>query len=223
MGKGDGLTFGALTGASIARLPEFKNRHGGLAHSKADGSDWSPSQWLQAVIGELGEFASFRVAFEAGELTFEEYKEKAAKELADVQCYLAILAKRCLDDNRKPSGANVATPARELMSLLSALGEWANTRKKFERGDLTRAEYLPESASYLSSVNASLSFLKVAADFDPVTLHIVAHPEGVDLGRATIDKFNAISERVGSSVRIAEMGRAWYEGKDGWHGDLTPR
>ena len=51
----NGLTFNALRGANTARLPQFKNKHGELAHSKKDGSDWSPAQWLQAVVDELAD------------------------------------------------------------------------------------------------------------------------------------------------------------------------
>lgn len=138
------LTFDALRGANAARLPEFKNKHGELAHSKADGSDWSPAQWLQAVIGELGEYANVRKKYERGDLSAEEFERLAAKELADVQTYLDILARRCLD--------------------------------------VTGAGGLVEAA----------------------------HPDGVDLGRATIAKFNEVSFRVQSSVRLSESGAAWH-------------
>jgi|GEM_PF-1820623 len=137
MGYGtDGLTFNSLRGANQARLPEFRNKHGELAHSQRDGSDWSPAQWLQAVVGELGEFANLRKKFERGDLSAEEYATEAAKELADVQTYLDILAMRCLDANG------------------------------------------------------------------------VAHPTGVNLGKATMDKFNEVSERVNSSVRL--RADDWY-------------
>lgn len=88
----DGLTFNTLRGANMARIPEFTNRLGFPAHSKSDGSDWSPAQWLQAVIGELGEYANERKKFERGDLTPEEFFSKAADELADVVIYLDILA-----------------------------------------------------------------------------------------------------------------------------------
>lgn len=95
MGYGtDGLTFNILREANLARLPLFKNKHGGLAHSKPDGSDWSPAQWLQAVVGELGEYANVRKKFDRGDLTEAEFKKMAAEELADVQTYLDILAFR---------------------------------------------------------------------------------------------------------------------------------
>lgn len=114
------LTFDALRAANTARLPLFRNRHGHLAHSQPDGSDWSPAQWLQAVLGELGEYANLRKKFERGDLTDSEFFVEAAKELADVQTYLDILA----------------------MQL------------------------------------------------------------GVDLGEATIDKFNEVSDRIGVSVKL---------------------
>ena len=126
----DGLTFNTLRGGNLARLPQFKNKHGALAHSKADGSDWSPAQWLQAVTGELGEYANLRKKFERGDLTAEEFKAQAASELADVVTYLDILAFQL----------------------------------------------------------------------------------GIDLGRATMDKFNEVSIRVGSTVRLAADD--WHHSRD---------
>lgn len=114
MGYGtDGITFNTLRGANLARLPTFRNKHGELAHSQADGSDWSPAQWLQAVIGELGEYANERKKFERGDLTLEEFRVRAAKELADVQTYLDILALRCLDDGMPDAnGINLGEATR---------------------------------------------------------------------------------------------------------------
>lgn len=101
------LNFAALRSANIARLPTFRNKHGDLAHSKADGSDWAPAQWLQAVVGELGEYANIRKKFERGDLTLAEYREAAAKELADVQTYLDLLALRCLDTPAAPDDVGI--------------------------------------------------------------------------------------------------------------------
>ncbi len=88
----NGLTFNTLRGGNIARLPQFKNSRGERAHSKSDGSDWSPAQWLQAVVGELGEYANKRKKYERGDIDKEEFTEEARKELADVVVYLDILA-----------------------------------------------------------------------------------------------------------------------------------
>ena len=140
MGDVFGMTFDALRGANVARLPEFKNCHGEPAHSKLDGSDWSPAQWLQAVVGELGEYANLRKKFERGDIDAEAFQREAADELADVVTYLDILA-----------------------------------------------------------------------------LQI-----GVDLGRATADKFNRVSVRVGSSVRLGSDGFGWDWYRAGERGEDAP-
>ncbi len=88
------LTFDQLRKANIKRLPQFKNKHMQPAHSEPDGSDWSPAQWLQAVVGELGEYANLRKKFERGDIDEKEFDREAADELADVQTYLDILAFR---------------------------------------------------------------------------------------------------------------------------------
>lgn len=144
MGYGtNGLTFNTLREGNKARIPEFKNKHGVLAHTTLDGSDWSPSQWLQALTGEIGEYANKRKKFERGDITLEEFKIEAESELADIQTYLDILARRCLD-----------TPGN-------------------------------------------------------------AHRTGVDLGQATMNKFNLVSIRVGSTVRINSYD--WYRFSDDLH------
>lgn len=88
----DGLTFNTLRSANVNRLPTFKNSKGEPAHSKPDGSDWSPAQWLQAVAGELGEYANVRKKFERGDIDEQEFISLAKAELADVVTYLDILA-----------------------------------------------------------------------------------------------------------------------------------
>lgn len=88
------LTFDALRGANLARLPQFKNGRGEPAHSKPDGSDWSLAQWSNAVLGELGEAANIIKKIERGDMTLDEARPSLAKEFADVQTYLDILAFR---------------------------------------------------------------------------------------------------------------------------------
>jgi len=90
----NGLTFNTLRGGNVARLPEFKNKHGKPAHTEKDGSDWSDAQWLQAVVGELGEYANFRKKLDRGDITPEEAKIHFAKELADTVTYIDLLAFR---------------------------------------------------------------------------------------------------------------------------------
>jgi hypothetical protein len=51
MGYGtNGLTFRTLRAANMQRLPLFKDAKGRTCHTEGDGSDWSPAQWLQAVV-----------------------------------------------------------------------------------------------------------------------------------------------------------------------------
>lgn len=92
--EGANLSFDTLREANVARLPQFKNRKGEPAHSEPDGSDWSPAQWLQAVVGEVGEYANLRKKYERGDLSKEEFEIEASKELADIQIYLDLLAFR---------------------------------------------------------------------------------------------------------------------------------
>lgn len=91
------LTFALLRKANMVRLPRFRNSRGELAHIEPDGSDWTPAQWLQALVGEVGEYANVRKKFERGDLSFAQYVEQAAHELADIQTYLDLLAARALD------------------------------------------------------------------------------------------------------------------------------
>jgi len=88
------LSFKTLTEANNKRLPLFKNSKGLPAHSKPDGSDWSHAEWLQAVIGELGEYANIMKKVQRGDLTMEKAKPSIEKELADVMTYFAILAQQ---------------------------------------------------------------------------------------------------------------------------------
>lgn len=95
------ITFKVLRDANRARLPEFKNANGVFAHDPdqpnralVDGSDWSPAQWLQALVGELGEYANLRKKWERGDITHAQFYAAASDELADVATYLDILADR---------------------------------------------------------------------------------------------------------------------------------
>lgn len=90
----DGLTFNTLRSANLVRLGEFKNKKGGKAHSKPDGSDWKLSAWSNALLGELGEAANIIKKIERGDYTLEEKRAELAKEFADVQTYLDLLAYR---------------------------------------------------------------------------------------------------------------------------------
>jgi NTP pyrophosphatase (non-canonical NTP hydrolase) len=75
-------------------------------------------------------------------------------------------------------------------------------RKKFERGDITQEEFCKAARDELADVQTYLDLLAMRL--------------GINLGEATIDKWNRVSERVGSPVRIVllhgEQGGCYVEG-----------
>lgn len=113
-----GLTFDQLRAANIQRLPQFKNKHGGLAHppmirhvpdcaarrfgedrecdyncpKAPPGSDWSFGEWMCALAGEVGEAANIIKKIKRGDVTLAEVAQDLAGELADIQIYLDLLA-----------------------------------------------------------------------------------------------------------------------------------
>ena len=179
---GSDLSFATLRLADRARVPRFRNKHGGLAHAKPDGSDWTPADWLQALVGELGEYARVRHQFEMGQISREQYEVEARKELADVQIYLDLLAMRALDELEPSPGSRDAS--QDLQQLVAGLGEYANWRKKLDRGDITAEHFETVSSAGLEEAGDLLSALprprcaraRVSS----------AHPSGVDLGLADV-------------------------------------
>lgn len=86
------LDLTTLRKANIARLPQFKNSKGEQAHSHDDGSDWSLGEWMNAILGELGEAANIVKKVKRGDMTLDEARPALAKEFADTLTYLDITA-----------------------------------------------------------------------------------------------------------------------------------
>lgn len=93
-----GLSFATLREANRQRLPQFKDAQGRPAHKMADGSDWSPAEWGEAVTGELGELANLMKKVRRGDFdmndpdTAHKVQVDIAREFADIQTYLDIYA-----------------------------------------------------------------------------------------------------------------------------------
>jgi NTP pyrophosphatase (non-canonical NTP hydrolase) len=84
-----------------------------------------------------------------------------------------------------PTGPDPWSPTDWMTALAGEVGEAANLIKKRRRG-----EYIPTAdiATELADVQAYLDLL--------------ADNLGIDLAEATRAKFNVVSERVGSEVRL---------------------
>lgn len=197
------LTFLGLRNANAARLPLFKNKHGAPAHSKADGSDWSPAQWFEALIGELGELAQVRMNYELGLLSEEEFVLEVSKELADVQTYLDLLAQRILDVTHYTVGGKPDS-AQILLLLISQIGRYANESKKFTRGDNTGEQFVKLRGSLLEEASQTLGDLRWCPAQGRHHWDVCKpNKTGVSLAAATISKFNEVSDRVGCVVRLS--------------------
>lgn len=81
-----GLTFDTLRAASLLRQSKYP----------CDG--WSLSDWLVAIMGELGEAANVIKKVNRGDFTMAQAAPALAKEFADVQIYLDIIAGKCAFD-----------------------------------------------------------------------------------------------------------------------------
>ena len=90
----------------------------------------------------------------------------------------------------EPDGSDWALSAW-CNAVCGELGEAANLIKKIERGDFTLDEAREALGKEFADINTYLDLLAMRA--------------GIDLGDAIVSKFNEVSERVGSTVRIAAL------------------
>ncbi len=113
--------------------------------------------------------------------------------------YADILARRSLDavdwDMIELDAAQV------LMHVISNLGAYANARKKFDRGDINAEAFNAAKKAYLGKAKGYIERL-IYEQFCSNNAVVEPHPEGIDLGEAITNKFNEVSERVGSTVYI---------------------
>jgi NTP pyrophosphatase (non-canonical NTP hydrolase) len=80
------------------------------------------------------------------------------------------------------------TPERWMTALTGEVGEAANIIKKTFRGDITEDESRPKLAKEFADI---LTYLTIFAD-----------KMGIDLPAVAIAKFNEVSDRIGSTVKI---------------------
>ncbi len=83
-----------------------------------------------------------------------------------------------------------------LTAVTGELGEAANVLKKVRRGDFTINQARPELADELADVATYLD--------------ILAKQCGIDLGKAIIEKFNRVSDKVDSNIFIRTDGSDYW-------------
>lgn len=186
------MKFSTLRQANIARLPTFKNSLGQPAHSKHDGSEWSLDDWLLAVGGEVGEALNKLKKVRRGDFTLDDMRGEIGKELADIVIYLDILAYR-VSPNRNFAGYLVSFSD---LSTLEYVVADDTTIAKLGNKLLKGCGHLAHQID-----NGCISIV----DCKGMLLHVnwLACRLGINLGDAVRDKFNEVSERIGSPVCIS--------------------
>jgi NTP pyrophosphatase (non-canonical NTP hydrolase) len=79
------------------------------------------------------------------------------------------------------------------------MGEYANLRKKVERGDMSLEEALPKLRAELADVI--------------IYLDLLASQMGIDLGQAVMDTWNAKSEKLDIPLYIDAEDWHWKKGQ----------
>ena len=204
------LSFVRFRLANMLRLPKFKNSKGEDAHLVRDGSDWTPAAWFQAFIGEVGEMAAVRIDYELDKIDVNSFQEYMSAEVADVFTYGDLFAARCFD-NVVFEGDRGADPTFLLMEAMANIGQYANLRKKFERGDIDSGQLQSEGGKYLSKGIGKLQQVQAFMVYPRSQNTRRVSPFGVDLDTAIQETFNNVSNRVKCDVHF-RAGNV-YEGK----------
>jgi len=128
-------------------------------------------------------FDKIRAIVESGkdELTFSELREANVERLPQFKNSKGEPA------HSEPDGSDWKLSAW-CNAVTGELGELANKIKKVERGDYTLEEMKEDLGKELADVQTYLD--------------ILAFRIGIDLGEATVNKFNEVSDRVGCDVKL---------------------
>lgn len=121
---------------------------------------------------------------------------------------LAMIARIMEPSNAFKKCEDTWTTAHWMQALVGEVGELANILKKVDRGDFTLESALESIGKEFGDIVAYLD--------------ILAFKVGINLGQVTADKYNEVSERIGSSLRIelgdtseAKLGGDFYQAL-GW-------
>lgn len=196
------LSFATLRAANTARLQLFKNSRGGPAHSKPDGSDWSKGEWMNAILGELGEAANLVKKVKRGDMPLEAALGELANEFADVVTYTDLTAMQFdlqfhhyVDfDAFRLINQNIFAINRGL-----SLGEWMNKAFGSYGATAMIVDGWDGKSSRISAGPVRNYLLNGLVAIDCAAMKI-----GVDLGNAVLRKFNNVSARVKADIFITQ-------------------
>jgi NTP pyrophosphatase (non-canonical NTP hydrolase) len=203
------LDFATLRLANTKRLPLFKNNLGERAHSSDDGSDWSVDAWIEATIGELGEYANVSKKFRRAEFSEAEFKIKAGKELADAVIYLDIAAFRM--------GLKFEEFIHDGTALVTTFAQLRTFELNHNPSEFDRANLLVQTTWLVTCVLQSwLMQSEERTRFNiaqaMLFIDIIARIIGVDLQEAVFNKFNEVSDRLGIDVIIKDDMQVFVNG-----------
>ena len=208
------LTFTQLRDANVRRLPTFRNAQGYPYH-KADGSDWTLGEWANALGGEVGEAANIIKKIHRGDFELKDVIRDLMDEMADIMTYIDIIAFRAgieissekNFDELRASTIHMYHNAKFCgMESKQSLSEMHTKLFRFTGDICFIADQVREGRAKLSDIRKRLS--EYISSLVKV-LDCVCYVCGIDLGKAVVVKFNAVSSRVKSPVFIdlVDLGR----------------
>lgn len=103
-----GLSFDTLRAANKYRGEQAKQYNSCV--------EWTHAQWMMALVGEVGELANYLKKVDRGDFTLDEKFLDIAKELADIQIYLDLLALKLNVDLGKATVAKYNEVSRRIGS-----------------------------------------------------------------------------------------------------------
>lgn len=178
------LTFDALRAANNARSPHFKNARGVVNDSDVT---FSLSDLVTALCGEVGEAANIVKKILRGDYTLDDV-------------YSAKTETAWLVEDRHP----------QVTYYLAGHHRWTglpDRATRFARQE--DAEAFKSSESYVVAehmwVGPSITVREaLAKEFADAQCYLdkLAKKAGVDLGEATVSKFDEVSDRIGSTVKL---------------------
>ena len=215
--------FSDLRAANAARLPTFRSRSGELCHTSPAaglpvGFDWDRTAWCMALLGEVGELANELKKVQRGDATLQERREAIGNEATDVLTYLDFVAWRFGTSLERALltqyGFSTAPEGGLTLEALQVAGlremDVSLNARMVGIGECTGilcrvaidADRIEPEVVASSRAGVRLSFVQSAIAHLANHLFLLLHAAGIDAIPAIATKWNAVSVRVNSPVRL---------------------